>query len=268
MTTSEPKSLEERKFELELEKFKYEKSITKFLLTVSVPISLCFVTTGFGFVQWHSQREETKRLEAQRNSRLIEESVAARERDQREWGIKIIELYLTKRDLFDFNKNPDTASVNLSALQSISPAVVAGMLRAELENIPRPGQANEPKRIKSLEAIEKVREGEITENKWIGDRKPRDYKVFIQYGENNKLLSTKIGEVLSTMGFNVPASQIVQSTPDRVEIRYYRPEQAQFAMQLLADLQKAVPGVNGNGKVLQIKSKNRLPDGILEVWVP
>src|SRR5262249_19779821 len=62
----------------------------------------------------------------------------AKVKDEREWGIKVVEMYFKNRDFFDLTKNSEAATSNLHVLAVVAPNAVQGVLNAEISRIPPP----------------------------------------------------------------------------------------------------------------------------------
>ena len=79
-------------------------------------------------------------------------------KEQHDWQTKIVDLYFSRRELFDLTKSPDSAQANLRVLIAVAPGTVQGVLNAELERIPPPTGESDPQRLQSLAAIASVQQ--------------------------------------------------------------------------------------------------------------
>jgi hypothetical protein len=90
----------------------------------------------FSYVQQQNAIQATKRAQ-----------IEAQAKDEREWAFKVIEMYFTKRGLFDLTKNSGQATSNLRVLAAVAPTAVQGVLNAERSRIPPPGEADDTDRL-------------------------------------------------------------------------------------------------------------------------
>jgi hypothetical protein len=287
-SVEEPRlSLEEKRFVLEEKRFLLENAFAKKWLPTLVTVVVGLIAGMFGFLQWYIASKATERAKdaenkaterAQIEARTKDEQarIEAKAKDEREWGFKVVELYLTKRELFDLTKNSEQAASNLRVLAAVAPEAVQGVLNAERSRIPPPGEADDTNRLQSLAAVAGVQDAianarpksQIPTPKFT----PADFTVYVQYPEAIKDTAEKIQGMLINQGYRVPGIQKVNNVPSRLEVRYYRSDQQTFAANLAAELGQAwgqalkLPANGASAKL--ITSSKELPGGILEVWLP
>lgn len=95
--------------------------------------------------------------------------------------------------------------------------------------------------------------------------KPSDFTVYVQYGAGAGDRAKALQEQINKMGFSAPGVEEVKVQVASPQVRFYRPSQEKIAMDLASNL----TGVLGVKPAVQYVGANRkLPDGILEVWLP
>jgi hypothetical protein len=94
---------------------------------------------------------------------------------------------------------------------------------------------------------------------------PSDFTVYVQYGSGSADRAKNVQAVLGKMGFQAPGTEEVKVGVTTAQVRYFRPTQEKIARDLASNL----GGVLGGTPQVQYVGANRkLPDGILEVWLP
>jgi hypothetical protein len=269
--TSTPASLEARRLELDEKRLELENSFArKWFPTLATMIAGVVATLlSFGVT-------ERARIDARTATQSTE--FEAKKKDEREWGIKVVELYLDKRDLFDLARKPDQAGANLRMLAVVAPEAVKGVLDAETALIPKPGaEDDDAARINSLTQIASIQnvlqpkspEGSASSNAAkIAARPNSDFTVYIQYPAGSRDLALSAQATLQAQGYRAPAIEEVRQVPNHMQVRYYRPEQKDRAAGLLHEVGETLKLTTDPGDALQLKSQKQLPDGILELWLP
>jgi hypothetical protein len=94
---------------------------------------------------------------------------------------------------------------------------------------------------------------------------PSDFTVYLQYGAGSADKAKTVQGLVTKMGFNAPGLEEVKLQVPSAQVRYYRPGQEKIAQELAS----SIANVLGVKPVVQYVGANRkLPDGILEVWLP
>jgi hypothetical protein len=244
---------EERRLSLEEKQLALENSFAKkwfpTLATAMVPLVIGII----GAFQYLDSKQVTERAKIQQ-----------RAEDEREWGFKIVTLYLTNRDMFDFRKNPGQASTNLQVFAFVAPNVVKSVLDAEQARISGPSTQDTTSRNNSLAAVAAVQESlpqQNSEQAFVNS----SFTLFIQYPKGSEAQAYKLKGFLQEKGFRIPEAEMVPQVPSSLQVRYYRKDQRQFAEQLSTAIASAM-GVPATAKI--VASTKPLPAGILEVWLP
>lgn len=252
-------TLEERRLRLEERRLNHDNSFAKKWLPTFATVMVGLIAALFGYIQH------------------LRSSTESQMKDEREWGLKVVEMYFNKREeLFDITNNPITASANLSVLAVVAPTAVQGVLNAEKARIPPPKKLEElddPRRLNSLIAANGVQDAlaaavpsKRTPNAGF---KPSGFTVYIQYAAGDKEVASKTQGILTKLGYRSPGFEEVSNVPQRLEVRFYRPEQESFARDLASKLNNELdlPPSSAAAAVL-FRSAKQLPEGILEVWLP
>jgi hypothetical protein len=95
--------------------------------------------------------------------------------------------------------------------------------------------------------------------------KPSDFKIYIQYGAGAAAQATETQKRLMDIGYGAPQPQLTTTATDKPELRYFLPSQAKLAEELAMQL-KDLAGGPPTPKYFGEKFK--LPDGIMELWLP
>lgn len=109
-------SAEDRHIGLEEKRLLFDNSFARKWLPTLVTLMVGLIAGMFSYVQ------QQRAIQATEQARIIEQA-----KDEREWGLKVIELYFSKRELFDITKNPEQAGTNLSVLAAVAPTAAAGV---------------------------------------------------------------------------------------------------------------------------------------------
>ena len=96
---------------------------------------------------------------------------------------------------------------------------------------------------------------------WPADVKTSDYTIYIQYGDGSNAAAAALADKLKANGFRVPGLDQVASAPSVPQVRYYRKGQDALASALAA-------AIGANATTSFIGATRKLPDGIIEVWLP
>jgi hypothetical protein len=234
----------------------------------------------FGFIQQQVtvRSAEHAAIEAQsQNERAAIEArsqneraaIEARSQKEIEWGLKVVDLYMTNSEKFDVKKHPEQASRNLQMLARVAPVAVQGVLNAEISQIPAPTNAeNDDARLNTLASVASVQSGiDATKSPEIVEPslKPSAFMIYLQYPEDARATAERVQASLVQQGYRVPGMEQVRNVPLQLEVRYYRPEQRVLAEGLAGELGSALSKPSA-AKI--IKTSKSLPRGIMEVWLP
>src|SRR5437764_15285821 len=77
-----------------------EHSVARKWVPALATLMVGLIAAMFSYVQQQNSLEETKRARME-----------AQAKDEREWGFKVIEMYFSRRELFDLMKNSETATL-------------------------------------------------------------------------------------------------------------------------------------------------------------
>jgi len=254
-------SLEERRFALDKQRLGLDNSFARKWLPTLVTLMVGLIAGMFSYVQQQESLQATERAR-----------IEARAKDEREWGFKVVEMYFSKRELFDLTKNAETAALNLRVLAAVAPTAVQGVLNAERSRIPPPSAPDESSRLESLAAVANVQDA-LANARQVSQTapavlKPSDFTIYVQYGEGAQNVASKAQAILVELGYRVPGIEQVRKAPSRLQVRYYRPDQRTFASQLATELGKRLDLPAGADNAIQVTTSKELPKGILEVWLP
>jgi hypothetical protein len=254
-------SLEERRLRLEEGRLALDHSFARKWLPTVATITVGLIAGMFSYVQQQDSSEQTARARIEANAK-----------DEREWGFKVIEMYFSKREIFDLTKNSEQGASNLRVLAAVAPAAVQGVLNAERSRIPPPTDLNDANRIDSLAAAEGVQDalaaGSLSRQAAGAGSRPSDFTVYVQYADGDRDIASRAQNELVRMGYRVPGIQLVANVPSRLQVRFYRPEQKSIAGELAGKLGKMLGGSAGPDNAILVTSSKKLPGGILEVWLP
>lgn len=257
-------NLEERRLALEEKRLALESSFAKKWFPIVATSMVPVVVAMLGLFQYWDSQRVTERL---REESKIEASV----KDEREWGLKVIEIYFSKRELFDLTKNPEQAESNLRFLAVVAPKAVQGILNAEQSKIPPPSE-NNSSRLNSLAAVAGVQDALVRARELVLvpalDFKPSDFTVYIQYPDGGRDTAAKAQSLLASRGYRVPGIEKVAKVPSRLQVRYYLSDQRTYAGELAIELGKKLSLPASSDNVILVTSSKQLPSGILEVWLP
>jgi hypothetical protein len=255
---------EERRLSLEEKRLALENSFaTKWfptLATAMVPLVIGII----GFFQYLDSRQVTERTRIQQRAETERARMEAAQKDEREWGFKIVTMYFSNRDIFDLRKNPDQASTNLKVFAVVAPKAVKSVLDAEKARISGPSTQDTTSRNNSLAAVASVQES-------LPQRSPEQslnnssFTIYIQYPKGSETQTNRLKGMLQERGFRIPAAEMVAQVPSSLQVRYYRKDQRQFAEQLSKDI-ASVMRIPATAEL--VTSTKPLPAGILEVWLP
>ena len=289
-------TVEERKLRIEESRLRLEDSFARKWLPTVATMMVGLIAAMFGYLQDRAalRENEQAREQAARADQLARDE--AHLKDEREWGFKVIELYFERHELFDFTLNADAAARNLSVLAAVAPTAVQGVLDAEQARIPAPSDTNEDTRLQSLAAVANVQdtlsavasveasqpsahvvaaeirskvEGVLPATAPVAAA-PRTviYSVYVQYPGGDRRTAAVTQRALNSLGFKVSGLGQVSDAPATLEVRYYLPEQEPMAKKLLAELTTKLGLAAGSGRAVLVNSDQKLPDGLLEVWLP
>lgn len=255
-------SIEERRLRLDEIRLLQDNSFAKKWLPMLVTLMVGLIAGMFSWVQ------QQKALQATAQVRIQEQA-----KDEREWGFKVVEMYFSKRDLFDLSKNSDEAASNLRVLAVVAPKAVQGVLNAEGSKIPPPGAVDDKNRLEALAAVAKVQDAlasarpSATQGS-VSGFKPTDFTIYVQYPENGRDTAAKAQRTLQDLGYRVPGIHQVREAPSRLQVRYYRPDQQSYAGGLATELGKSLGLPATSDNAILVTNSSELPTGILEVWLP
>jgi hypothetical protein len=266
-STESKETIESRRLALDEQRLALESSFARKWLPALGTAMVGLIAAGFGFIQHLNALAATRQAAATAS----EES---KSKNEREWGFKVVDLYLGKRELFDLAKNGAQAELNLNVLATVAPAAVKGVLDAELSKIQRPAGHDDAdaQRLESLSAVARVQNVLAANTKSPQPSaptfKPQDYTVYVQYPDANQEKALSAQRTLQEFGYRVPGIDKVANAPSRLQVRYYRPEQKQDASKLATELGKAISLPAGPDNAILVTSAKQLPSGIIEVWLP
>jgi hypothetical protein len=254
-------TVEERRLGLDEKRLLLDTSFARKWLPTLVTLMVGLIAGMFSFVQQQNAIQATERAR-----------IEAQAKDEREWGFKVIEMYFSKRELFDLTKNAEQAALNLRVLAAVAPTAVQGVLNAERSRIPPPGGVDDSSRLDSLAAVAGVQDALANARQSLPAPalgfKPSDFTVYIQYPDGGRDTAAKSQSLLISLGYRVPGIEQVGKAPSHLQVRYYRPDQRSYAAELATDLGKGLSLPAGPDNAILVTSSKQLPSGILEVWLP
>lgn len=254
-------TVDERRLRLDEKRLLLDNSFARKWLPTLVTLMVGLIAGMFSYVQQQNAIQATERAR-----------IEAQAKDEREWGFKVIEMYFSKREIFDLTENPKQAATNLRVLAAVAPTVVQGVLKAELSRIPPPSVADDSNRLESLaaaagvqDALANARQSRQTP---ASSFKPSDFTIYVQYPDGDRDTAVKTQSILVNLGYRVPGIEQVSKAPSRLQVRYYRPDQRSYAEELATELGKGLNLVASPDNAILVTSSKELPSGILEVWLP
>ena len=254
-------TFEERRLRLEEMRLALDHSFARKWLPTLATLMVGLIAAMFSYVQQQNSLEETKRAR-----------IEAQAKDEREWGFKVIEMYFSRRELFDLMKNSETATLNLRVLAAVAPTAVQGVLNAEQSKIPPPSGSDDANRLDSLAAVAGVQDAlaaaERSKRAPEAGFKPSDFTIYVQYAADDQDMASKAQGALIKLGYRVPGIERVNKVPSRLQVRYYRPDQKSHASALAGALGKTLGLPAGPDSTILVTSSKPLPGGIHEVWLP
>jgi hypothetical protein len=265
-------SLEDRRLLLEEGKLALDSSFARKWLPTIATVTVGLIAGMFSIVQQHAANQQTERasIEARAKDQLAR--IETKAKDDREWGFKVVEMYFSKREMFDLTKNAEQAESNLRVLAAVAPGAVQGVLNAEKARIPPPSDVEETKRIDSLVAVAGVQAAlnaaDPARLATSARTSASDFTVYVQYAVGDRDFAARAQSELLKMGYHVPGIQEVGKVPSRLQVRYYRPDQKPIASELAGQLGKQLGLAAGPDSAILVTSAKQLPGGILEVWLP
>lgn len=253
--------IEERRLRLDEKRLLLDNSFARKWLPTLVTLMVGLIAGMFSYVQQQNALQVTERAR-----------IEAQAKDEREWGFKVIEMYFTKRELFDLTKNSEQAALNLRVLAAVAPTAVQGVLNAERSRIPPPSGTDDATRLESLAAVAGVQDALVTAKPSLqssmANFKPSSFTIYLQYPDGDQDTALKTQSMLINLGYRVPGIQRTAKPPSRLQVRYYRPEQRSHAGELATELGKTLNLPAGPDNAILVESSKELPSGILEVWLP
>lgn len=257
-------SVEEQRLALDERRLELDRSFARKWLPTLATLMIGLIATIFGYVQQQLSAASTERAR-----------IESKSKDEREWGFKVVEMYFNKRELFDLTKNAEQATANLRVLAAVAPTAVQGLLDAEQARIPAPsGSASDAQRLVSLSAVADIQNAIAIANPVNSSAappaalRPQDFLAYVQYAEGAKDIALKTQGTLQKLGFRAPGIDQVARVPSRLQVRYYRSEQRDFAGKLAVELGAALQLPATADNAVHVVSTKQLPTGVIEVWLP
>jgi hypothetical protein len=273
--TNQAPSMEERRFTLDEERLRLDSSFARKWLPTLGTLVVGLWAAVFGWVQYNNTQAQAAAAKNDAGHKEELARIEAHAKDEREWGFKVVEMYFNKRELFDLTQNRDQALANLQVLTAVAPTAVQGLLNAERDRIPKPGAGEEGSDAQRLESLAAVAQIQSAIKSAKGENPappigmaPSDFLVYIQYAEGSRDTAVHAQEALQKLGFRAPGMEQVRKAPSRLQVRYYLPQQKDFAGHLAIDLGKTLGLPATADNAVQVKSQKLLPSGILELWLP
>jgi hypothetical protein len=255
---------EERRLALEEKRLALENSFAKKWLPTLATAMVPLVIGIIGYFQYLDSKQVTERTQIQQREETERARLEAEQKDEREWGFKIVTLYLTNRDIFDLRKNPDQASTNLKVFAVVAPQAVKSVLDAEKARISGPSTQDTTSRNISLAAVASVQES-LPQRSSEQTFNNSSFTIYIQYPKGSETQANRLKEILQEKGFRIPEAELVPQAPSSLQVRYYRNDQRLFAEQLSKNIESATK-IPATAQI--VTSTKPLPAGILEVWLP
>jgi hypothetical protein len=254
-----PLPLEERRLRLDEQRLHLDDSFARKWLPTLVTLMVGLIAGMFSYVQQQNAIQATERAR-----------IEAQAKDEHEWGVKVIEMYFNRRELFDLKANTEQAALNLRVLAAVAPTAVQGVLNAEGSRIPAPDGTDDSIRLKSLSAVAGVQDAlaKARQSPEASPFTPSDFTVYVQYPEGSRDTAVRTQSLLVNLGYRVPGIEQVRKAPSRLQVRYYRPDQRSYAGALATDLGKGLNLPASSDNAVLVTSSKELPSGILEVWLP
>lgn len=256
-------SIEEKRLQLDEKKFLLESSFAKKWWPTLATFMAGLIAVGFDYLQ---------NIQSKKDENLAKDlaKIAEDAKNEREFGIKVIDIYLRNSELFDFNRNPQQAQISLRVFSAVAPTAVKSVLDAELNKIQPPNISDNSKRLESLAAVAQVQNSLAIARPQAAESsfKPAEFTVYVQHPEDMIDTAKKMQNFLLNQGYRVPGIEQTLNPPSRLQVRYYRPNQKIFAVNLVTQLGQALSLRATDDNAILVTSPRELPSGILEVWLP
>ena len=259
-----PSTIEERRLSLEEKRLALENSFAKKWFPALAAVTAPLIIAIIGYFQHLDSRQVTERTQIQQREETERARVDAALQDEREWGFKVVTMYISNRDIFDLRQNPDSASANLKVFAFVAPKAVQSVLDAEQARISGTSTQDITSRNKSLAAIASVQES-LPNQSPEGAFANSNFTIYIQYPKGAEAQANQLKGMLEEKGFRIPLARLVSESPSTLEVRYFRENQRHFAGQVSKDI-ASVMGIPANAQ--NARSGKPMPLGILEVWLP
>ena len=114
-------TFEEHRLRLEETRLALDNSFARKWLPTLATLMVGVIAAMFSYIQQQASIEETNRTR-----------IEAKAKEEREWGFKVIEMYLSNREHFDLTKDPEAAASNLRVLAAVAPTAVRSVLNTEM----------------------------------------------------------------------------------------------------------------------------------------
>jgi len=159
-----------------------------------------------------------------------QQAAAAEKQQEGQWGISVLELYITHPDAFDPAKSPH-ADQNLNALAVSAPDVMKPILPQQQDALVRLGDpALTSSQLQTIagalgaaQSAQGILSGigkETTLRGLGGSLVPAAYSIYVKYGPNSADQAETVVNKLRVDGFRVPDPQPVEKSPSNPEVRY------------------------------------------------
>ena len=258
-TAPTPLTPDERMAKVEELRLELEKSFAKKWFPTIVALTVAFVAGVFGFIQQQLTVGATTQA-----------TMETKSHNEHEWGFEVVQLYVTRQELFDITKNPEHASKNLQVLAAVAPDVVQSVLNAELSKVPSESAGN-GNRINTLTEAASVQSA-IAAAKSPGGAapslQPSSFTIYLQYPDGGRDNAEKVQALLTRRGYHLLGVEQVRNVPTNLEVRYYRPEQRAIAEGLAKEVGDAIGQPQDKVTAKILLASKPLPAGIMEVWLP
>lgn len=248
--TPEEKRLEldQRRLEMEERRLALEQSWPRkwgtVIVSAAATVSVALITGGLGLLQQRSAKADADRA-----------AQAAADQRARENNRTALDMYFRY-----VAEKPDGSPHQLEHIKIIQSVASNDKLLGEL-TLSALGAARTQGQTPSeagsgLADVTTQRAGHVYQ--------PADFVAYVQYYEGRRAETGRLTDALRQFGLRVPGQEAMAASrsPIRNEIRIYKPEHAEFANRLAANLRSST------GQTFEIRQLGgKLPNEVIEIWL-
>ncbi|MGE3302450.1 MAG: hypothetical protein AB7M12_04995 [Hyphomonadaceae bacterium] len=253
----------------------------------TIVLSAMLTLTGTALT-WYVNQQADQRASREKAAAEQRAQTAAKEETARTLAQNAVRVYFEHPERFDLNT--EEGQFNLRVLAATAPGETTATLLSRVQNravgdaVAKAQQASsqvvaaaEPPAATAAptqatpqivqKAADDARYAAIQKAPSLVENasKPADFQVFVQYGVGAQGRAQDVQKRIKDLGYGAPGIDQVKVAVGQPEVRYYRPSQEAIAKSLAEEIGAVI------GTPLAVKyigEGRKLPDGMLEVWLP